>query len=62
MRVSDGNNIWVFEYSNSNSSNVNNSNIRIFEYSNIRISVFDATIQYVTKIIRLNFGATQNVL
>jgi len=51
--------IRIFEYSNSNSSNVNNSNIRIFEYSNIRISVFDATIQYVTKIIiRLSFRAT----
>jgi hypothetical protein len=35
--------IRVFE---SNRSSVNNSNIQIFEYPNIRILVFDATILY----------------
>ena len=46
--ISDGN------YSNSNSSTVNNLNIQI--------SVFDATIQYVMKIIRLRFRITPHTM
>jgi hypothetical protein len=39
----------LFEYLTSNMFTVNNSNIRIFEYWNIRISVFDAIIPIIIK-------------